>query len=49
MKYVAFRVASGDVFVSTMRSALNMAYQEFTKEFGKVNPLLELTGQVRGL
>lgn len=47
MKYVAFRVANGDVFVSTMRSALNMAYQEFTKEFGKVNPLFELTGQVR--
>ncbi|KAL5460341.1 hypothetical protein EMCRGX_G033786 [Ephydatia muelleri] len=45
MKYVAFRVANGDVFVSTMRSALNMAYQEFTKEFGKVNPLFELTGQ----
>lgn len=46
MEYVAFRVTTGDVFVCTKRAALNMAYQGFTEEFGKFDPLLTFTGQV---
>ena len=46
MDYIAFRVTSGEVFVCTKRAASNMAYQEFTEEFGKVVPLLFLKGQV---
>uniref|UniRef100_A0A2R5L832 leucine--tRNA ligase n=1 Tax=Ornithodoros turicata TaxID=34597 RepID=A0A2R5L832_9ACAR len=45
MNYVAFELANGDVFVSTLRAALNMSYQGFTKENGKVDILLKLTGQ----
>ncbi|XP_064483377.1 leucine--tRNA ligase, cytoplasmic-like [Ornithodoros turicata] len=45
MNYVAFELANGDVFVSTLRAALNMSYQGFTKENGKVDVLLNLTGQ----
>ena len=52
MEYVAFSVVEGEgrregeVFISTLRAASNMAYQGFTAEFGKVNPLLKLVGQV---
>ena len=46
MEYIAIRVTSGEVFISTRRAALNMAYQGFTAEFGKVEPVLTLKGQV---
>ena len=46
MEYIAFRVTTGDVFVCTKRAALNMAFQGFTEEFGKFDPLLTFTGQV---
>lgn len=46
MKYIAHELKNGDVFVCTRRSALNMAYQGFTKEDGKINVLVELVGQV---
>ena len=52
MEYVAFSVREGEgrnegeVYISTLRAATNMAYQGFTAEFGKVDPLLTLTGQV---
>ena len=46
-KYVAFSTAAGDVYVSTKRAALNMSYQDLTPQFGKVDVLVELTGQVR--
>ncbi len=46
MEYIAFRVTSGEVFISTGRAALNMSYQGFTEEFGKVEPLFALKGQV---
>ena len=39
-------VKNGEYFVSTRRAALNMAYQEFTEEFGKVEPVLTITGKV---
>lgn len=45
MRYIAFELANGDVFVSTARAALNMSYQSFTKQNGKVDVLLNLTGQ----
>lgn len=47
MKYIAFRTASGEILVSTMRAARNMSYQGFMKEEGKVDIVAELTGQVR--
>ena len=47
LKYVAFELVNGDVFVSTMRAAKNMCYQGFTKEDGKLNILVELVGQVK--
>ena len=46
MKYIAFELLNGDVFVSTARAARNMAYQGFTKVNGKVNVLADLIGQV---
>ena len=46
MEYIVFRVKSGDLFLCTKRAALNMAYQEFTEEFGKYEPLLTVTGKV---
>ena len=46
MKYIAFETTSGEIFVSTRRSARNMAYQGFTKEDGKVDVVAELVGQV---
>ncbi|XP_033208531.1 leucine--tRNA ligase, cytoplasmic isoform X2 [Belonocnema kinseyi] len=45
MRYVAYVLASGDVFVSTERAARNMAYQEFFKEEGKIEIVAELIGQ----
>lgn len=46
MKYVAFETASGDVFISTRRSARNMSFQGFTKENGVVPVIMEILGQV---
>lgn len=46
MDYIAFRLTSGEVFISTRRAALNMAYQGFTDQFGKFDVLLSLKGQV---
>jgi hypothetical protein len=48
IQYIAFitAIGQGEVFVCTRRAARNMAYQGFTKEDGKLDVLLELTGQV---
>ena len=46
LTYEVFKVKHGEFFVSTHHGAVNMAYQEFTDEFGKVNPILTLKGQV---
>jgi len=47
--YIAFQTCLGpnadDVFISTKRAALNMAYQGFTAENGKVPVIAELRGQ----
>ncbi|XP_054481364.1 leucine--tRNA ligase, cytoplasmic [Anoplopoma fimbria] len=45
IKYVAFETASGDIFISTSRSARNMSYQGFTKENGVVPVAMEILGQ----
>lgn len=44
MKYVLYRVNSGELFISTNRSALNLSYQGFTKDNGIVDKMLDLTG-----
>lgn len=45
MKYVAFQLCNGDIFISTHRAARNMSYQGFTSENGKVSVLMELEGK----
>lgn len=45
MKYIAFETADKEIFVCTQRSALNMAYQGYTPEEGKLEVALELVGQ----
>lgn len=45
IKYVAIQTATGEVFVCTRRAARNMSFQDFTAENGKVDILLELSGQ----
>ena len=45
ISYIAFETTQGEVFVCTRRSSLNMAYQGFTAEFGKVEYLCTFTGQ----
>ncbi|XP_048511037.1 leucine--tRNA ligase, cytoplasmic isoform X2 [Athalia rosae] len=45
MRYIAYSLANGDIFVSTERAARNMAYQGFTKTEGKVDIIAELIGQ----
>lgn len=46
MKYVAFQLSKGDIYISTRRAARNMSYQGFTSENGKVSVLMELEGKV---
>uniref|UniRef100_A0A673YUN3 Leucine--tRNA ligase, cytoplasmic n=1 Tax=Salmo trutta TaxID=8032 RepID=A0A673YUN3_SALTR len=45
IKYIAFEMACGDVFISTRRSARNMSYQGFTKENGKVTVIMDVLGK----
>jgi leucyl-tRNA synthetase len=46
LQYIAFSTAMHDeVFICTRRSARNMAYQGFINEEGKLDVLLEITGQ----
>jgi leucyl-tRNA synthetase len=49
LQYIAFSTTTGpgEVFICTRRSARNMAYQGFTREEGKLDVLLELSGQVK--
>lgn len=46
INYIAYSLASGDVYVSTERAARNMSYQGFFQEEGKIEVLLKLTGMV---
>lgn len=45
MEYIAFRVANNEVFVSTKRAALNMAYQDITVKTGEIDIVATFTGQ----
>ncbi|KFM68479.1 Leucine--tRNA ligase, cytoplasmic, partial [Stegodyphus mimosarum] len=45
MKYIAFQISSGDIYICTRRAARNMSYQGFTSETGKVSELIELEGR----
>lgn len=45
MNYIAFEVDGNEVFICTKWAALNMAYQLFTKEFGKYEVLIEIKGE----
>ncbi|XP_078481637.1 leucine--tRNA ligase, cytoplasmic [Ciona intestinalis] len=50
IKYIAYQMKSGEIFISTHRAARNMAYQEMTATQGKIDIVAELTGQdVMGL
>ena len=42
--YVAFQAKNDEVYITTMRAALNMAWQELTPVYGKVDVLVNLTG-----
>ncbi|XP_054158763.1 leucine--tRNA ligase, cytoplasmic-like [Oppia nitens] len=44
MKYIAYTVNGGDIFVSTERSARNLSFQGFTKVNGVVDKLMDLIG-----
>lgn len=43
-QYSAFRLSNGQIYIASMHSALNMAYQDFTHQFGKVDKLCDLFG-----
>ncbi|XP_063989407.1 leucine--tRNA ligase, cytoplasmic [Diachasmimorpha longicaudata] len=45
LRYIAYTLANGEVFVSTRRAARNMSYQGFMKTEGQVDVVMELTGQ----
>ncbi|RZC35227.1 leucine--tRNA ligase, cytoplasmic, partial [Asbolus verrucosus] len=45
MRYIAVPVKSGEVYICTERAAKNLSFQNFTKEDGKFEILVELTGQ----
>ncbi|XP_051960760.1 leucine--tRNA ligase, cytoplasmic-like isoform X2 [Xyrauchen texanus] len=45
IKYIVFETASGDLFISTQRSARNMSYQGFTKENGVVPVIMQIMGK----
>ena len=50
INYIAFQTSLGpnhdDVFISTKRAALNMAYQGFTKDNGQVSVIVQLKGNL---
>ena len=44
IKYIAYKVVNGEVFISTKRAARNLSYQNFTHEDGKVDVVAEILG-----
>lgn len=47
IKYVATETKSGDIYISTRRSARNMSYQGFSKVEGKMDVVAEILGEVQ--
>ncbi|XP_057340266.1 leucine--tRNA ligase, cytoplasmic [Microplitis mediator] len=45
IRYIAYTLANGEVFISTERSARNMSYQGFMKVEGKIQIVAEFVGQ----
>ncbi|XP_046624335.1 leucine--tRNA ligase, cytoplasmic [Neodiprion virginianus] len=45
MRYVAYSLANGDIYISTERAARNLSYQGFTKTEGKIDIVAQLSGQ----
>lgn len=45
LDYGAFEINDSEVFICTDRSALNLAYQGFSKEHGKVKKLASFKGE----
>ncbi|XP_056587813.1 leucine--tRNA ligase, cytoplasmic-like [Triplophysa dalaica] len=45
MMYIVFETASGELFISTQRSARNMSYQGFTKENAQVPVIMQIMGK----
>ena len=43
--YGAYELKSGDVFIISERAALNMAHQDYMKEWGKCSALVTMKGQ----
>lgn len=42
--YIAYRINTGEVLISTPRAAKNLSYQEYMKEFGKVEVIANIKG-----
>lgn len=45
IKYIAYKIVSGEVFISTRRAARNLSYQDFMTTTGKIDVITELRGQ----
>ncbi|KPM09989.1 leucine-tRNA ligase, cytoplasmic-like protein [Sarcoptes scabiei] len=44
MNYIAYKIKSDEIFISTKRAARNLSFQCFTEEFGKVTTIAEIKG-----
>ncbi|CAB0015035.1 unnamed protein product, partial [Nesidiocoris tenuis] len=45
MDYIAFTTKDGEVFICTKRAAINMSYQGFTSQDGKIGEITQLKGE----
>lgn len=46
MKYIAYTLPNGDIYISTERAARNMSYQDFFAKEGQISVVLKLSGKV---
>ncbi|XP_046919775.2 leucyl-tRNA synthetase [Dermatophagoides farinae] len=44
MKYIAYEINTGEIFISSIRSATNLSYQGLMAQFGQVNMVAQLKG-----
>lgn len=45
IQYIAYKIANGDIYVSTKRAARNMSYQGFMQVEGEIPIIAEFVGQ----
>ena len=45
IEYVAFEAKNNEIYITTLRAAKNMSWQELTPDYGKVQIILKLTGK----